>query len=35
MKQLHEDIADVQRRVGVRVIKPPHACGFLECGCRG
>jgi hypothetical protein len=30
MKQLHAEIADEQKRVGVRVIKPPHAFGFLD-----
>jgi hypothetical protein len=30
MHQLHEEIAEEQRRVGVRVIKPPHAFGFLD-----
>ncbi len=30
MKQLHADIAEEQKRVGVRVIKPPHAFGFLD-----
>ena len=26
----HVEIADAQRREGVRVIKPPHALGFLD-----
>ncbi len=30
MKSLHEQIADDQRRAGVRVIRPPHAFGFLD-----
>jgi hypothetical protein len=30
MHRLHEEIAEEQRRVGVRVIKPPHAFGFLD-----
>jgi len=30
MKPLHHQIADAQRREGVRVIKPPHALGFLD-----
>lgn len=30
MHQLHKDIEEEQRRVGVRVIKPPHAFGFLD-----
>jgi hypothetical protein len=30
MKQLHEEIAEAQRREGVRVITPPHALGFLD-----
>jgi hypothetical protein len=30
MKQLHEEIAETQLREGVRVIRPPHALGFLD-----
>ena len=30
MEQLHEEIAEAQRREGVRVITPPHALGFLD-----
>jgi fatty acid desaturase len=30
MKALHEQIADEQRAANVRVIKPPHALGFLD-----
>jgi fatty acid desaturase len=30
MGQLHEEIADLQRQEGVRVIAPPHALGFLD-----
>jgi fatty acid desaturase len=30
MKALHGQIAEEQRRVGVRVIKPPHALGFMD-----
>jgi len=30
MKQLHQQIAEAQRREGVRVIEPPHALGFLD-----
>ena len=30
MKQLHEEIAEAQRREGVRVITSPHALGFLD-----
>lgn len=30
MRELHEQIQDEQRRAGVRVIKPPHALGFLD-----
>jgi fatty acid desaturase len=30
MVALHRQIQDVQRREGVRVIKPPHALGFLD-----
>jgi fatty acid desaturase len=30
MKDLREQILEDQRRVGVRVIKPPHAFGFLD-----
>jgi hypothetical protein len=30
MKELKSQIADEQVRVGVRVIKPPHAFGFLD-----
>jgi fatty acid desaturase len=30
MAKLHEQIADEQRAAGVRVIKPPHALGFLD-----
>jgi fatty acid desaturase len=30
MKQFHEEIAEAQRREGVRVIRPPHALGFLD-----
>jgi fatty acid desaturase len=30
MVALHRQIADLQRREGVRVIRPPHALGFLD-----
>ncbi|HEY7120158.1 MAG TPA: fatty acid desaturase [Tepidisphaeraceae bacterium] len=30
MKALHEELVDKQRDAGTRVIKPPHALGFLE-----
>ncbi len=30
MQALHAQIADLQKREGVRVIKPPHALGFLD-----
>jgi fatty acid desaturase len=30
MEQLHREIAEQQRREGTRVIKPPHALGFLD-----
>jgi fatty acid desaturase len=30
MVQLHKQIAELQKREGVRVIKPPHALGFLD-----
>jgi hypothetical protein len=30
MKQLHAEIAQKQRAANVRVIKPPHALGFLD-----
>src|SRR5947208_11784409 len=30
MREFHEKIEDEQRRAGVRVIKPPHALGFLD-----
>jgi fatty acid desaturase len=30
MKQFHEIIAEEQQREGVRVIRPPHALGFLD-----
>jgi fatty acid desaturase len=30
MHALHEQIAEEQRRAGVRVITPPHALGFLD-----
>jgi hypothetical protein len=30
MQALHNQIAEQQRSVGVRVIKPPHALGFLD-----
>jgi len=30
MKQLHEELAEKQRAAKVRVIKPPHALGFLD-----
>ena len=30
MKQLHAEIAEKQRAANVRVIKPPHALGFLD-----
>jgi hypothetical protein len=30
MKQLHNEIAEAQSREGVRVIRPPHAFGFLD-----
>src|SRR5947199_253915 len=34
MKEFHEEIADEQREAGVRVIKPPHALGFLDAELR-
>ena len=30
MDEFHRQIADQQRREGVRVITPPHALGFLD-----
>jgi hypothetical protein len=30
MQALHDQIAEQQRVAGVRVIKPPHALGFLD-----
>jgi hypothetical protein len=30
MKDLHREIAEKQKEAGVRVIKPPHALGFLD-----
>jgi hypothetical protein len=30
MRQVHEQFAEEQKRAGVRVIKPPHALGFLD-----
>jgi len=30
MKRLHAELADKQREARVRVIKPPHALGFLD-----
>ena len=30
MDEFHRQIADEQRREGVRVIPPPHALGFLD-----
>jgi fatty acid desaturase len=30
MKQLHAELAEAQRAAKVRVIKPPHALGFLD-----
>jgi hypothetical protein len=30
MHELHEQILEEQRKAGVRVIKPPHALGFLD-----
>lgn len=30
MKELHAEIAEKQKTAGVRVIKPPHALGFLD-----
>lgn len=30
MKELHSQIADEQKAAGVRVIRPPHALGFLD-----
>jgi fatty acid desaturase len=30
MREFHEEIKEEQRRAGVRVIKPPHALGFLD-----
>jgi fatty acid desaturase len=30
MKQLHAELAEAQRAANVRVIKPPHALGFLD-----
>ena len=34
MKQLHEQLHEAQEKAGVRVIKPPHAFGFLDKGLR-
>ena len=34
VKQFHEEIADEQREAGVRVIRPPHALGFLDAELR-
>jgi hypothetical protein len=30
MDEFHRQIADQQRKAGVRVITPPHALGFLD-----
>jgi fatty acid desaturase len=30
MRELHVEIQEEQKRVGVRVIKPPHAFGFMD-----
>jgi hypothetical protein len=30
MQTLHDQIVEQQRAAGVRVIKPPHALGFLD-----
>jgi fatty acid desaturase len=30
MVALHRQIQELQREAGVRVIKPPHALGFLD-----
>jgi hypothetical protein len=30
MDEFHRQIAEQQRREGVRVITPPHALGFLD-----
>ena len=30
MHELHEQIREEQIKAGVRVIKPPHALGFLD-----
>ena len=30
MKQLHAELEEAQRAAKVRVIKPPHALGFLD-----
>jgi fatty acid desaturase len=30
MKQLHEQIQEEMRKAGTRIIRPPHALGFLE-----
>ncbi len=30
MKEFHAQIKDDQEKAGVRVIKPPHALGFLD-----
>ena len=30
MKKFHEEIEEAQKAAGVRVIKPPHALGFLD-----
>jgi hypothetical protein len=32
MQRFHEEIAETQRREGVRVIVPPHPLGFLDPG---
>jgi hypothetical protein len=30
MEQFHQEILEQQKKEGVRVIKPPHALGFLD-----
>jgi hypothetical protein len=30
MHELHAQIREAQRKAGVRVIRPPHALGFLD-----
>jgi hypothetical protein len=32
MAELHRHIQEAQKREGTRVIRPPHALGFLDLG---